>query len=127
MTPLKGGSPASYPPPPSRSCHPRPPIAAGITLSLSMAILRGAFGQPDGFLSAAQSLLTAWIVVRLVTLAIRSPFWSKVAFVVAWPIAALDAFGVLGDVFAWMDTVSFEITPETADRGGGTRDGQDRG
>ncbi|MBB4658010.1 mechanosensitive ion channel domain-containing protein [Parvularcula dongshanensis] len=91
------------------------PIAAWITLSLSMAILRGAFGQPDGFLSAAQSLLTAWIVVRLVTLAIRSPFWSKVAFVVAWPIAALDAFGVLGDVFAWMDTVSFEITPETPD------------
>ncbi len=86
------------------------PIAAWLTLSIFMGVLGGAMGRSDGFLSAAQSLLAAWIVVRMVTLAIRSEFWSKVAFLVAWPIAALDAFGVLGDVFDWMRLQTFELT-----------------
>lgn len=93
------------------------PIAAFLALTVFAAILRDGLRMPDQFVDAAQSLLAAWIVVRLVTLAIRSPFWSKVAFYVAWPIAALDAFGVLGDVFAWMRTVSLVIAPATDERG----------
>ncbi|NNU15665.1 mechanosensitive ion channel [Parvularcula sp. ZS-1/3] len=93
------------------------PIAAFLALTIFAAILEDGMGKADQFVDAAQSLLAAWIVVRLVTLAIRSPFWSKVAFYVAWPIAALDAFGVLGDVFTWMQTVSLTISPATEDRG----------
>ncbi|GGY46004.1 mechanosensitive ion channel family protein [Parvularcula lutaonensis] len=93
------------------------PIAAFLALTLFAAILSDGLDMPDQFVDAAQSLLAAWIVVRLVTLAIRSPFWSKVAFYVAWPIAALDAFGVLGDVFDWMRAVSLVISPATEDRG----------
>jgi small-conductance mechanosensitive channel len=92
------------------------PIAAFLALTLFAAVLEDGFGQRDQFIDAAQSLLAAWIVVRLVTLAIRSPFWSRVAFYVAWPIAALDAFGVLGDVFDWMREVSLVISPATDDR-----------
>ena len=91
------------------------PIAAWITLTVFMGILGGGMNQNDQFVSAAQSLLAAWIVVRIVTLAIRSPFWSKVAFFVAWPIAAMDAFGVLGDVFDWMKARSFELAPAVGD------------
>ena len=87
------------------------PIAAWITLSVFMAILSGGMNQADGLVSAAQSLLAAWIVVRVVTLAIRSAFWSRIAFWVAWPIAALDAFGILGDVFDWMREQAIVLDP----------------
>lgn len=87
------------------------PIAAWLTLTVFMAVLSSGMKQPDGLVSAAQSLLAAWIVVRVVTLAIRSAFWSKVAFFVVWPIAALDAFGILGDVFDWMKAREIVLTP----------------
>ncbi|MGF1544365.1 MAG: mechanosensitive ion channel family protein [Parvularculaceae bacterium] len=79
------------------------------------AVLRGAeaildeIGRPHALVSAAGSLLSAWIAIRLVTLVIRSPFWSRVAFYVAWPIAALDAFGVLDDVVARLDAASIPL------------------
>jgi len=63
----------------------------------------------NGLVAAGVSLLTAWIVIRMVTLVIRSPFWSRVAFYVAWPIAALDAFGVLDDVIRQLDAFSLPI------------------
>ncbi|MEM9837542.1 MAG: mechanosensitive ion channel domain-containing protein [Pseudomonadota bacterium] len=90
------------------------PIAAFFALTLFSAILGDGMGQQAQFVDAAQSLLAAWIVVRLVTLAIRSPFWSRVAFYVVWPIAVLDSFGLLGGVFQWMRDVSLVISPETA-------------
>ena len=89
------------------------PIAAFLALTIFFAVLSDGMGQPARLISAAQSLLAAWIVVRLVTLAIRSPFWSRVAFYVAWPVAVLDSFGVLGSVFAWMREVSLVISPAT--------------
>ena len=87
------------------------PIAAFLALALFSAVLRDALGMPAGFVNAAQSLLAAWIIVRLVTLAIRSPFWSRVAFYIAWPVAVLDSFGVLGEVFTWMRAVSLVLSP----------------
>ncbi|ADM08922.1 hypothetical protein PB2503_04237 [Parvularcula bermudensis HTCC2503] len=67
-------------------------------------------------LSAARSLLTAAIVIRLVTLVIRSAFWSKVAFYVAWPIAALDAFGLLDNVVDQLAAASITLAPAEGDR-----------
>jgi small-conductance mechanosensitive channel len=92
------------------------PIAAFLALTIIAVVLEDGMGMPDQFVDASQSLLLAWIVVRMVTLAIRSPFWSRVAFYIAWPIAALDAFGVLDDVFEWMRSVSLVISPETSER-----------
>ncbi|MEM1409894.1 MAG: mechanosensitive ion channel domain-containing protein [Pseudomonadota bacterium] len=92
------------------------PIAAFLALALFSAVLGDGMGARSQFVSAAQSLLAAWICVRLVTLAIRSPFWSRVAFYVAWPVAVLDSFGVLGSVFEWMQQVSLIISPSTEER-----------
>ena len=69
------------------------------------------YASSVGLISGARSLLTAAIVIRLVTLIIRSPFWSKVAFYVAWPIAALDAFGLLGPVAAQLEAASIILSP----------------
>lgn len=84
------------------------PIALFLTLQIARAVISG-MGLKTGLVEAAVALLSAWIVIRLVTLVIRSQFWSKVAFYIAWPIAALDAFGVLGNVVGELEKFSFPI------------------
>ncbi len=88
--------------------HLATPIALYIFLQIAVVGLQAA-GSSTGLISAAVSLLSAWIIVRLVTLVIRSPFWSRVAFYVIWPIAALDAFGVLDDVVRQLEAFSIPI------------------
>jgi len=88
--------------------HIATPIALYIILQTSIVILRS-LGISNALVDAGTSLLAAWIIIRLVTLVIRSPFWSRVAFYVAWPIAALDAFGVLDDVLVQLDAFSIPI------------------
>ncbi|MBI1391305.1 MAG: mechanosensitive ion channel [Alphaproteobacteria bacterium] len=84
------------------------PIALFIVLQASTIAL-GAFGRSSAIVAAAISLLSAWIVIRLVTLVIRSEFWSRVAFYVAWPLAALDAFGLLDNVIDQLEAFSFPL------------------
>ena len=88
--------------------HLATPIALYIFLQIAVVGLQTA-GSSTGLISAAVSLLAAWIIVRLVTLVIRSPFWSRVAFYVIWPIAALDAFGVLDDLVRQLQAFSIPI------------------
>lgn len=92
----------------SAFAHLATPIALYIVLQASVFALKGV-GNSTGLVSAGVSLLTAWIIIRLVTLVIRSPFWSRFAFYVAWPLAALDAFGVLDDVVRQLDAFSIPI------------------
>jgi len=78
-------------------------LATPIALYLSWTVFKlalGSAGQPTDWIDAAISLLSAWIVIRMITLVIRSPFWSRVAFYVIWPIAVLDAFNMLDGVIA---------------------------
>lgn len=88
--------------------HLATPIALFIIIQIAVFVL-GSLGISSVVAEAAVSLLTAWIVIRLVTLVIRSAFWSKAAFYVAWPIAALDAFGVLDDVVRQLQAFSIPI------------------
>lgn len=88
--------------------HLATPIALYIFLQAAVITLQ-AVDSSTGLISGGVSLLTAWIVIRLVTLVIRSPFWSQVAFYVVWPIAALDAFGVLDDVVRQLDAFAIPI------------------
>ena len=89
------------------------PIALYFTLQIAVLVLR-TMGRQTALVDAGVSLLTAWIVIRLVTLVIRSPFWSRVAFYVVWPIAALDAFGVLDDVILQLEAFSLPIGEDEA-------------
>ena len=84
------------------------PLALLIILQAALIVLR-ALDRPSQIVSGGVSLLTAWIVIRLVTLVIRSPFWSKLAFYIAWPVAALDAFGVLSNVLRELDAFAIPI------------------
>ncbi len=87
-------------------------IAVPIALYVWMMIFRiilGSAGYPVAVIEGALSLLTAWIAIRLVTLLIRSKFWSAAAFYIAWPVAALDAFGLLDDVVAQMQALAIPL------------------
>jgi len=84
------------------------PVAAWITLNLVT------FGfvvaeRSHAWIAAAISLTLAWIVIRMVTLLIRSKFWSQLAFYTVWPLAALDVFGVLNDLVAYLDSASIPL------------------
>lgn len=84
------------------------PIALYLTLT-AIKIALGSAGLPTQWIDGAISLMSAWIVVRLVTLVIESKFWSRLAFYVAWPIAALDAFGALGPVIEQMRSLAIPL------------------
>ncbi|MEM1230618.1 MAG: mechanosensitive ion channel domain-containing protein [Pseudomonadota bacterium] len=87
-------------------------LATPIALYLILTVLRiglGSAGRPSEWISGTLALLSAWIVVRIVTLVIQSQFWSRVAFYVAWPIAALDAFGALAPVVEQLQALAIPL------------------
>ena len=88
--------------------HIAAPLALYVILQITV-LLFGAIGHSSSLIEAGVSLLTAWMVIRLVTLIIRSPFWSRLAFYTVWPLAALDAFGLLDDVVAQLGAFSIPI------------------
>ena len=92
-------------------------LATPLALLMVLAVVRivlGSLERPYGLIDAAMSLMTAWLVIRAVTLIIRSKFWSNVAFYVIWPIAALDVFGLLDDVVIQLQALAIPLG-ETAD------------
>lgn len=84
------------------------PIALYLSLSIFKIIL-ASIGNPTSWIDGAISLLSAWIVIRMITLIIRSPFWSRVAFYVIWPIAVLDAFNLLNNVIVQLQSLAIPL------------------
>lgn len=58
-------------------------------------------------MAAGVSLLTAWIVIRLVTMVVRHELWSRVIFFSVYTLAALDILGVLGRVQESLASLGF--------------------
>jgi small-conductance mechanosensitive channel len=52
-------------------------------------------GFANAVMGAGVSLLTAWIVIRLLTMVVRHELWSGVIFFSVYSLAALDILGVL--------------------------------
>lgn len=92
-------------------------LATPFALLLTLFAIRiglGSFDRPVAVVQASISLMTAWLIIRAVTLVIRSKFWSAVAFYIAWPVAALDVFGLLDDIVAQMEMLAIPLG-ETAE------------
>tara|TARA_R110000868_G_scaffold35549_4_gene127408 strand:+ start:921 stop:2288 length:1368 start_codon:yes stop_codon:yes gene_type:complete len=92
-------------------------LATPLALLIVLAMIRvglGAVDRPVALVDAAMSLMSAWLVIRAVTLTIRSKFWSSVAFYVVWPVAALDVFGLLDDVVMQLQALAIPLG-ETSD------------
>lgn len=84
------------------------PLALLLVLT-AIQLLLAALGRPFAIVDAATSLMTAWIVIRAVSLIIQSKFWSSVAFYLAWPIAVLDVFGLLAPMIQQMQGLAIPL------------------
>ncbi len=66
-------------------------------------------GWPHHLVESAVSLLTAWVVIRLLSGAVRDPGWSKLLAVIAWSIAALNLLGLLDPTIATLDSIALTL------------------
>ena len=75
-------------------------LAWMIGIALSFA------GIPDRIIRIAVSLLTAWVVIGLVSQLFRDRLLSKSVAVIAWTIAALNIVGILDATIAVLDSAA---------------------
>ena len=66
-------------------------------------------GWPHHLIESAVSLLTAWVVIRLLSGAVRDPGLSKLLAVIAWSVAALNLLGLLDPTIATLDSIALTL------------------
>ena len=71
-------------------------------LWIGQTVLQG-MEQPHYLVRIAASLATAWLVIKLITQFIPEDYRKSVSYF-AWGLAGLSAFGVLDDVWIWINT-----------------------
>lgn len=64
---------------------------------------------PSGALTIIASLLTAWLLIRLVTMLVANPALARFIAIAAWSVAALNIFGLLEPVATLLDSWSVNI------------------
>jgi len=67
-----------------------------------------AAGWPYQLLQIGTSLVTAWVVIRLVSQAAPSPTWAKLITWVVWSVAALSILRLLEPTIAMLDAAALE-------------------
>ncbi len=75
---------------------------------LVLAVIQGA-GYPSRILSVTCSLLTAWIVIQLLTRLMQNTTWAKLVALCIWVIAALNIVGYLTPTLEFLDSLSFSF------------------
>jgi len=87
-----------------------------LALPLAWLVLVGAgqfaalqFAMPSAILAIGVSLLTAWLVIRLVLNFVADPWWAKAVAVSVWSYAALDILGLLVPTLAFMDQLALHL------------------
>jgi len=79
-----------------------------VFLWLALAVLRQSTWPSRSYLvSIVVSLLTAWVVIRLVTTFVRNPALAKTLAIAAWTIAALNITDLLDPTVALLDSLAF--------------------
>ncbi|MDE0680006.1 MAG: mechanosensitive ion channel [Gammaproteobacteria bacterium] len=87
------------------------PVAWLVFLSLLLGLFV-AIQQDTWLQEILTSLLVAWIVVRTVSRAIRNPVLSRVAAVIAYGMAVLSIFDMLGPTITILDSFKLELGKE---------------
>lgn len=75
---------------------------------LLLAVVRDA-GMPAQLLDALVSLQVAWVAIRLASLLVRDPVWSKFIAVTAWILAMLNILGLLQPAMGILDSLSLQL------------------
>jgi len=76
---------------------------------LASQFLLGALDRPQFLPRSAVSLTVAWIVIRFASTIIQEPFWARTAASIAWVVAALSIFGLLGPTSQFLDSLGFTV------------------
>ncbi len=63
-------------------------------------------GLKTHFLNLFQSLLVAWVFIRLITSVVRQTYWARLIAITAWTVAALHILSVLQPTLALLDSVA---------------------
>lgn len=66
-------------------------------------------GWPHHLIESTVSLLTAWVVIRLLSGAVSDPALSKLLAVIAWSVAALNLLGLLDPTIAILDSIALTV------------------
>lgn len=85
-----------------------PPLIWLLLLWLTVAV-GGALGHVMPVVNAAIDLLLAWICIRVLSFAVKSPFASVSISVTAWSIAALSILGLLDPIVAQLHSHDIAI------------------
>lgn len=84
------------------------PLLALILLWLSVGLaLR--FGWSQGLVRVVASLLTAWVAIRLITVAVGETPWTRLVGLVVWLVAALGILGLLGPTVEFLDSLAVTL------------------
>ena len=84
------------------------PILWMVGLWISI-VVSGYFGWPNNIIWLSINLLTAWIVIRLASILVRDPFWSRIIAIVAYTIAALNVLHVLEPTLDLLDRLAITV------------------
>lgn len=80
-----------------------------LLLQLCFGLIMSKLGFRDGAIVITSSMLTAWIVISIVTVFVANPLSSKFIALAAWLIAALNIVGLLDDAIALLENATLTL------------------
>ena len=84
------------------------PIVWALLQWISAVAARSA-DYPSVLLHVTTSLLTAWIIIHILTSFVRNPLWSRFIATTVWLIAALNILDLLAPARALLDTLDVSL------------------
>jgi len=80
-----------------------------VAIQWIFVLVMSELGMRHAAIVVVSSLLTAWIVISIVTVFVANPLWSTIIAVSAWIVAALNILGLLDNTVALLDSASFSL------------------
>ena len=80
-------------------------VIAAVLLWLAIVVFRQ-LGLKTHFLNLFESLLAAWVFIRLITSVVRQTYWARLIAVTVWTVAALHFLSILQPTLALLDSVA---------------------
>lgn len=82
---------------------------AWLILQWAAISIANALQWPSGALTVIASLLTAWLIISLVTMLVANQALARFLAITAWTVAALKIFGLLEPVTGFLDSWAIDI------------------
>jgi small-conductance mechanosensitive channel len=88
--------------------RPLAPTLIWLVLTWLALLVTRAAHRPSHLIDIAVSLLTAWVMIRLLSLAAPSARWARLMTWAVWWVAAFSILGLLEPTIAMLDAMAFE-------------------